>query len=480
MKPANLLSLIQAKNDLSVLALRSYLESFGIKMKIGELMDMEFLVGQLRSYPSKIDVFDGFYIGYIIHQISKEFDLLRFGKDSVVNIELKRENTGERIKEQLVENQYYLSFLEKELFSFTYVAEDRKLFYLNESKMLVETDFPFLISVLNEQILDDVEDINKLFDPSNYLVSPFNSTEAFMDGRYFLTNHQKDIKRDILRLSSSCFISLQGSAGTGKTLLTYDIGKGYMENGNKVLIFHCGNLNNGHHQLREKHGWSIAPIKDHELYDLSEYQLIIVDEAQRMFKGQLEKLVSSIKCTNAKCIFSFDPQQCLTDGEVKRNIPQYLTELVSPYSFKLTENIRVSKEIGAFIKNLFDLSKIHPRMEYKNVYLQYFSNLSDAMEYVNMLRRQGWKAINNNNQGNQEDIAQGIIGQEYDQVVAMLDSHFYYDKEGRLSTKGWQEPPHHNPTKILFQIVTRTRKRLSIVIVNNEEVLGQCLRVLGR
>ena len=34
---------------------------------------------------------DGYYIGYSIKQISKEFDLLRFGTDFVLNIELKSE-----------------------------------------------------------------------------------------------------------------------------------------------------------------------------------------------------------------------------------------------------------------------------------------------------------------------------------------------------------------------------------------------------
>lgn len=36
--------------------------------------------------------FDGYYVGYAIKQIGKEFDLLRFGDDKILNIELKIDN----------------------------------------------------------------------------------------------------------------------------------------------------------------------------------------------------------------------------------------------------------------------------------------------------------------------------------------------------------------------------------------------------
>ncbi len=486
MKSANLVSVIHAKNDLLSSTLGLYLNNFGVKMKKDELTDMESFVSQLQIHLEQIDICNGFYLGYTIHQISKEFDLLRFGKESIVNIELKRENTGKRMEEQLIENQYYLSFLEKKLYSFTYVAEDKKLFCLNDHNLLVETNFSLLISVLREQVLMQVEDINKLFDPSNYLVSPFNATEAFIEGRYFLTNHQKDIKRDILKLSSEtgpCFISIQGSAGTGKTLLTYDIAKGYIHHTKNTLIFHCGNLNEGHRKLRKHDGWFIAPIKDYETYDLSNYDLIVIDEAQRMFKGQVDKLLNSMKNTYAKCIFSYDPEQCLSDGEIQRNIPQYITNQISPHIFKLTENIRVSKEIGAFIKNLFHLPKKNPNIEYENVHVQYFSNMDAAVGYVDMFTKQGWKAIHylqNNYRDKLEDTAYGVIGQEYDHVIAMLDSRFYYDQNGKLVAQTSLEAPRYNLTKALFQIVTRTRKKLCVVIVDNELVLTQCLKILQK
>ncbi|MGQ5176191.1 hypothetical protein ACSQ7W_07520 [Bacillus halotolerans] len=88
---------------------------------------------------------DNYFWGFTIEQISKEFDLLRIGKDSIVNIELKSKNTGDKMRSQLVKNRYYLKFLDKEIHSFTFVVDENKLFLLSESNEMVEVD----IDVLN-------------------------------------------------------------------------------------------------------------------------------------------------------------------------------------------------------------------------------------------------------------------------------------------------------------------------------------------
>ncbi|KOY66135.1 ATP-binding protein [Clostridium sporogenes] len=493
MKPINLLSLISAKNNLSSSVFELYLSKFHIKKpKENELKDLESLVNRLAVNSQKIIILDQFYIGYTIEQISKEFDLLRFGKENIINIELKSKNTGERIKEQLAKNKYYLSFLGKEILSFTYVAADKKLFCLDENNDLIETDLSVLISKLNNQELSEIENVDKLFNPSNYLVSPFNSTEAFIEGRYFLTDHQISIKKSILELSTetgACFIAIEGAAGTGKTLLTYDIAKEYIDNSKKVLIFHCGSLNYGHEKLKSTYYWKIDPIKNLEDYYLGNYDLIIIDEVQRIHKVQLDTVLSNIKKTNAKCIFSYDSLQCLASFEIKRNIPQYIKEQVSPKHFKLTEKIRTNKEIASFIKNLFDLSKINKNIQYSNIDIQYFSNPDDAKKYIYILSQQSWKVINytpsnyknypyNNYQYDYNDSAHKVIGQEYDKVVAVIDKYFYYRKDGKLSTKGWHSEPYYHPTRMLFQILTRTRKRLNIIIINNELILNQCIKIL--
>ena len=75
------------------------------------------------------------------------------------------------------------------------------------------------------------------------------------------------------------------------------------------------------------------------------------------------------------------------------------------------------------------------------------------------------------------DNAHRVIGQEFDNVVAVIDEYFYY-RNGRLSTKSYKKRPYYHPTKMLFQIVSRTRLRLCIVIINNQEILRRCLDIL--
>ena len=54
-----------------------------------------------RDAHVKMNFFDGFYVGYHIPQIGKEFDLLRIGKEYLVNIEIKSAADPLKVKNQL-------------------------------------------------------------------------------------------------------------------------------------------------------------------------------------------------------------------------------------------------------------------------------------------------------------------------------------------------------------------------------------------
>jgi len=95
MKEANIVSVISAYNKLSSELFDSYLKYHSIVMKTMEIIDLEGLVDGLRVVSNDADIFDGYFIGYSIPQIGKEFDLLRIGTKNVVNIELKQTNTGD-------------------------------------------------------------------------------------------------------------------------------------------------------------------------------------------------------------------------------------------------------------------------------------------------------------------------------------------------------------------------------------------------
>lgn len=77
---------------------------------------------------------------------------------------------------------------------------------------------------------------------------------------------------------------------------------------------HCGQLNQGHMKLIQK-GWNIIPIKSLTSYNLSAVDLVVVDEAQRIYARQLEQLVTDANNHNISCIFSYDKQQTLSSRE---------------------------------------------------------------------------------------------------------------------------------------------------------------------
>lgn len=492
--PTSLISLINAKKDLSKSTFDIYLKNRGIHIKDSELLDLNSLIEKINEQDVFAVrhgiIFNNFYVGYTIKQIGKEFDLLRLGDNYTINIELKRESTGQRILEQLIKNKYYLKSLEKEVYNFTYVVNEEKLYFLNKDESLSEVDVLFLIEKLNDQDIKNVGDINDLFDPTNYLVSPFNSTDRFMNNEYFLTNHQKAIREEIIKMKAirgaSNFISIQGSAGTGKTLLIYDIAKEYINDNKKVLLIHCGRLNPGHLKLINDYHWDIVPVKEYKKVFLTKCDLVIIDETQRIYPKQLDEIIQYLTETQTRCIFSYDPLQCLHDDEVNNNIPVHI-EKTLPEKHKLSEKIRTNKELTSFIKNLFDLSKRNDSQIYSNIDIQYFSSSETAKSYIYELISKGWTTIDYTlSQYNSSSLnkivfratnynAHSVIGQEFDNVVAVIGDTFYYNSKGKLA--GPNESYYH-PTNMLFQILTRTRKKLSIIIINNEKVLNECLKIL--
>lgn len=492
MKAINLLSIISAKKDLSENVFQNYLDNFGIHFKSNEINDLNLLVSDLKKCNSKSNIFDLFYFGFIIPQIGKEFDLLRFGTNYAINIEIKTQDTGIRIQKQLIQNKYYLSFLNKLIYNFTYISEESKLLFLTNTDEVKNVTFNFLIDLLENQETEHVDNIFNLFNPSNYLVSPFNSTEAFINGNYFLTDQQEKFKKQIFKKSKTSeprFFSIEGAAGTGKTLLAYDIVKEFINRGKKVVVIHCGKLNQGHFKLRNKYFWNIISAKQIENNSFDDFDLILLDETQRIYKSQIKELLDKIK-KNTTYIFSYDSNQCLAAWEINNNIPQFIFDRVSPIMLKLTEKIRTNKEIASFIKNLFDLSKTNTKQIYQNIFIQYFDSDKDAKDYIMKLHYSDWKIINftpsqydkypyDSYHKDGEDTTHDVIGQEFDNVAVIIDSYFYYKSDGILSTKGWRNNPYYHPTKMLFQNMTRTRKKLYLIIVRNSDILRKCLNILN-
>lgn len=76
-----------------------------------------------------------------------------------------------------------------------------------------------------------------------------------------------------------------------------------------------------------------------------------------------------------------------------------------------------------------------------------------------------------------KDSAHSVIGQEYDKVVAVIDDNFAYHTNGELYANA-KYSGYYSQHRMLYQILSRTRKSLYLVVINNEDVLNKCLEIL--
>ncbi|MCU6236736.1 ATP-binding protein [Morganella morganii] len=490
MKKINILSLIQARETLDSDDLTSYVKFYGIDIKPAELQDLKNFIELLSDEVDDLTKFSGFYIGYKISQIGKEFDLLRFGQSSILNIELKSTSDEDRIKKQLIRNKYYLNFLNRDIHAFTYETASNKLYHLNENDMLVEVDAAFFLNLLNNQKLEYRDDVDSFFNPSDYLVSPFNSTDKFLSNQYFLTLQQEDVKKTILKslesTNSATFISIVGGAGTGKTLLTYDIAKQLMVKGKETLIIHCGNLNDGQNKLNAMK-WNIIPIKGFSKINLENYDVIMIDEVQRIYPQQLDKIIKIINKNNMACIFSYDKSQTLSKKEARDDIDSKINSVNLIKTYKLSEKIRTNKEIANFIRMLFDRKRSFEKSKHNNIEINYFADHESAKRYFESLDGNEWTVLRftpsqYDNEFHEKysdvnaEVSHAVIGQEFDNVAIAIDPYFSYNDDGKLDYTG---RAYYYPLKMLFQNITRARKKINLVIINNEEILKRCISVLN-
>lgn len=493
MRNINILSIIEAYRKLSNTLFQKLMNSYGITsgIKNYELNGIEAFVDELLKANNNISIVNRYYLGYSIPQIGKEFDLLRFGHNYIINIEIKTESSIEKILKQQQKNRYYLSFLDKPLHIYTFMSNENKLYKLvirNNKDEIEEITFNELCNILMSQEVMTFNNIDDLFNPSDYLVSPFNSPEKFMSEGYFLTVQQEQIYKEIqTKLSDTAtnFIALTGGAGTGKTLLTYHIAKETIQRGKKVLILHCAPLNSGHQILMDEYSWSIYMPK--YAPNTIDFDLIIIDEAQRMYPYQFDKYIREVRTLNKKCIFSYDEKQYLRDNEKQYHTKERIEKELLCTPYKLTDKIRTNKEIAYFIRQLFNIKKNIPNIDYTNIELTYCKNCFSAKLLLQELLEKGWKTPNYTPGtrsffhyeaylSNDTESAHSVVGQEFNNVVVVIDESFKYNSQGDLIA----DNTYYSQRQMLYQIITRTRKKLHIVIINNEVMLDRCIDILSK
>ena len=455
-----------------------------------------------RGTPEWMALFDGFFFSYTIEHIGKEFDLLKISSDGgcVLNIELKSEDIGQqRIKKQLGQNRYYLSHTAGTIFSFTFVSDTGTLYSMNDKGYLKTCTPGDLIRVLQRPDLADclADGIDRFFRSSDYLISPVAAPEKFLQGQYFLTNQQFDFRRKILehiKTETSPVISVTGSAGTGKTLLLFDLAMKLSEK-SRVLLVHSGPLRLGHMKIdrrlknvdiRSADDLAQKTVKPENtalpagsvtgkpagLTVLSGCSYLLVYEADHIDEGHLRRLLSEAADHFIPVILAYDPHRML--GEILPSAAFsetiQLIESLCTLSLAFTGNIRINRPVYSFLRTLLHLNDHPGHPDYSCIDVICANHPSELNQIVRYYTARGYKWIRTHASQSREDV---VIAQEYEKVLLVLNEDYYYDKNLHLCVKDSGE----DAIRLIYEALSRTRDRLCLIIMNNPQLFLSVLQI---
>jgi hypothetical protein len=497
MKPINIYALTRLKDSELISKVERQMSGRGRFIKIRE-WEME----GLRQFSEKLQPVCNdacaltFYYSYTMQKLGKEFDLIRIADDQIVNIELKSGNvSAEAIRNQLIQNRYYLSTLGKPVYYYTYISGQNRLVRLSNSGKLVDSTFEELGVLLDNQNGIYEGDIENLFREDKYLISPITDPGKFLRKEYFLTFQQRDIKKQILKNVSegSRLQGFTGLPGTGKTILLYDMAM-TMSSKNPVCILHFGSHRKELEQLDER-------LKRIDFYycekntvpdAIRDYSAIFVDEGHGMGEKAFEKICGYSESRDVPVIVSYDNAECVSECE-RPGIGAVVFENKKDFKgFKLTNKIRLNNELSTFLRTLFYVSKVYKR-EYPGVSVAYGRDTEEALNLIRFYEKEGYMFIWDRDLGIDHDrfesfpgeamtrIESGMVtGKEFDDVVMIIDESFYYDGKRFLRNRESETNPEPSRIMNLFHGLSRAKKRIAIVISGNMEIMEQIYSVLQK
>ena len=435
---------------------------------------------------SWLNYLDGFYFSFIIDHIGKEFDLLKLSADMdcILNIELKSEDVGEeRIRRQLAQNRYYLSHISNTIYSFTYVMETDALYQLNDRGYLRTVTAGDLAAVLMRPALQNFvsENLGSRFRASDYLISPVSVPDKFLSRQYFLTNQQAEFRKQILRIFQDYIsdadragevpvVLIRGIAGTGKTLLLYDIAMALSEK-RRVLLLHAGPLRSGHLIINERLRKVMirSALCPETFPDPGTVSCLLIDEANRLPCEVLTALLDYASGTGIPVIAACDPHSLLT-GHRPAPMADELLKSRQTASFEFSGHIRINRPVYSFLRTLFNLNDCFGHPDYSCIDVLY----AEGEEETGLLKAYyldaGYHIIDTSSGEESEDE---MIGEEYDCVMVLMDGNFEYDESLNLHMSGGSA----DALALLYEGFMRTREKLCLLIRDNSELFARVLAI---
>ena len=415
-----------------------------------------------------------FYYSYQLPHLNKELDLLKVAKKAIINIELKSMPVSlEKIEKQLRQNRYYLNLFHKKIYTLNYCSFNNKVYeYINDA--LVERDLVYLKNILLINSKPLAINLDDIFSPSNMLISPIHNPIRFLNNDYLLTDSQQMVKSQLIKtLMKNESVSLTGSSGTGKTLLLYDIAKNINK---RVLIIEPFKIVEGHKIIMDKCSNIVFKEKNDDVAKIS-YDLLIVDEVQRLSYSMFHNIINNINNSNISLLVSYDEKQRISNTDEFISIITELKGITLNNNYRLSQIIRANKDISLFLNSLFDSSKKINLDD--NIRIKYISK-DNLYNEINDSIKNGYSFISyidskDNYPFESVVYTKDSINKEFDNVCMVLDDRFYYENN-KLKSKLLDDNLIY--TRILYQGLSKARRKI-LLLVTNEEILKNIINFVN-
>lgn len=363
----NLINLDNLKNY-SMESITKYLRFNGVK-KFDEcdIQSLKKIISKINSDNRK-----DFNVSYIIDRLDKEFDLVKLDESTIIDIELK---TSNKDVEQCIDNYNLLKneYDNRDVIVYCYESENNNIYLLNyESKKFILSNF----DKLNED-LDKISKGIKLNININ-ISSVYLNPDFYFQKKYNLSSSQKSIKNLIIKSDKKINI-VGGRAGCGKSLLALDLYDYYKNDLNKAVNylapFKYKDVINK--ELIDK--VEMKTVKDF-LSIKEECDVIIIDEAQRLSKNNIESLTKYVK------------EKIILIGDLNQNI-DYESAFEEMYNDKVNNDVYNMKQLirtddtfdiyARKILNLPDRGFKHKKIDKSKIEIvMYGAELNDLSDYV--------------------------------------------------------------------------------------------------
>ncbi len=419
----------------------------------------------LLSISEKIINKQGFNISYNIERLDKEFDLIKYGNDILVNIELKISNR-DIIQ---CENNYKILkkyYGKEDIYIFCFEENKNNILkYNDELKILETSSYDELNNVLNKITKARIININ--FNVSSVYANP----DFYLDNKYSLSNSQQITKNKIIN-SSEKMLLVSGRAGTGKTLLALDLYDYYINNDKSVIYLTPFKVNNlVCFELKKK--VKMRTVKSYlDFASEDTHDIAIIDEAQRLKCEDIEKLKLKIR---EKIIMLGDINQTVDYEEGFKKL--YEKNIEGKYN--INQIIRTDDTFDYFARKMLnkstkgiknkkiDLNKI-------KIYMIDDINIPALSEYTYVEPAQSlyfascFDKCESHTCKMTSDVCSSVkttydvIGQEYSKVAMHFCDRYFLNSEGKISCSpgvcyGYLENQ-------IYTIITRTIDELIIIV----------------